>query len=378
MTENAASERKETTLTPWLADIPKMTDFPTKVQERVKKNDQAIDQRLDRASEGLLEIETGYKKSLVGECELPDVDLTLQRVARQIAKIGDITDHTELYQYSWISRRGWAKLLQLQNLQQGHKEFWSSKGFEGFHVWKEIVPKELDEFVEDGQRMAEDNQEFGKSDSLLWHIAPFDLTLKILERKKLASRIIQEAEFGKSEFTTGARKHPRQELHQLVFSEDWAYRAARLEGVALVFSEQSLFGKTQWTEAEGYHLFHRNFSKNNPVGLSISLEDEPFMILVENDKKEEFLERVKAESGIDEEWIRQHTMIVPMIDKGEIRGSLEKQKRVRRNLTVDIRREFFRRFGKEVEMNPGFIVPTGNEGQGPARSWHSLYTYKDR
>ena len=254
---------------------------------------------------------------------------------------------------------------------------------------------------------AKRNKEFPSSTDVLWHVGNFEMfTKNLLGSGMLASRVYQLEHFGEAKFysagilnmtkdtitirdykdrpetmtwqqyeernrNSGTAKDPYQEAHQLCFTRNFPYMYA--DGIAFLFDEASLFSKSQFMSADGYHLFDSGFKtgrKDSP-GFHIDLHSEQFAIAVVEERRAEFLQYVSEvmvtsetwkETTVDlDTWISSHVIF---IDK--LKNSTEINTRAR---------ELFKRQG-QTQIQAGYFLPTGQRGETASRAQWELFAYR--
>lgn len=168
------------------------------------------------------------------------------------------------------------------------------------------------------------SEAFPNSDETLWHTTPYDIATELLMKGYLASRKFQIDKFGeavflnegikvgkdyvvvgdqkmtKAEYDKKARKTADQEQYQLAFAVNGPYKGGfnqARNGIAFVFSRPDLFSKTQFMEADGWHLFGPSFSWDNKDsdGFAIDVTKEPMMLVVAEPLKNQFEQFVTTE-----------------------------------------------------------------------------------
>ncbi|MCL5970747.1 MAG: hypothetical protein M1450_04585 [Patescibacteria group bacterium] len=253
---------------------------------------------------------------------------------------------------------------------------------------------------------AVENLAYGEN--LLLHAAGYEDMKQILREGTLASRKTQVDLYGKSKFSSsgieavgkdyvrliGGREMSKdeyekqlqgrpgakrldQESHLISFSENYPYRESiYYHGFAFVFSKSKLFSKSQFTEADGWQLFDRDFDDSSPdsPGFSVDLTKEPMTFLVDEDKRQDFEEFVKSDLSRQPRW--QNTIQDPDVWIGEHVVYKPKGMRTedyRDNILPQLREKMFKKYPDPEEV--GTVIPTGEFGEtvgGPS----ALFSYK--
>jgi hypothetical protein len=248
--------------------------------------------------------------------------------------------------------------------------------------------------VRDGlESLARLNREFVNSRDLFWHVAPMDTIINdILIPGKLLSRAKQMELKGEATYNSGGLKARRlpdgkylviknadgaekqftvsgedelfevsgnrgktwgSEYHELCFTRDQPYMYQR--GVALCLSVASVAAKSRFTEADGWHIFDKNFTgERGSPGVEIDLAAEPHLVvLIEEVREKEFREKLMAAIGKEgkvlggkvdvDEWIGDHVVVV---------NRLTSQDEIQRAKDV-----FFAK--NQVSVKEGWFMPTG-------------------
>lgn len=248
------------------------------------------------------------------------------------------------------------------------------------------------------------NKEFAESEVVLTHGAPLHAVQSILKTGFLASRAAQLEMFGEATFATALiqkmtpdnvtvrtqsgltdmswdefeqlhKKYPNeykksiyQESHQLCFARggvDWRFD----DGVAFVFSEKHLLNKKKFMESDGIHVFDDGYKtgvKSSP-GFSVDLSKEPFVIIVEDVKREEFLlsvqdavirENNNGEQITTEQWLEKHVVFTSSTD-GKMAMDAAKLKLANQDAIIE----------------QGIFYPTGERGENATGNQNLLFSY---
>lgn len=242
-----------------------------------------------------------------------------------------------------------------------------------------------------------------QSNSFLSHATPFDIGLSILKNDVLASREYQIEHFGESFFQTGAKgdkirvsrdyvisssgektpvsaywtnKNPLQERHQIAFAQN--ILADGYGDIAFVFDRRYLMRRYQFADAgDSYHLFssHYDSDKKDTEGFYLELTQNPLLIVVKGNYREQFMQFVKEKLfqnprwkeliGDPDKWINDHVIFSsPHSFKGVQKTQVEEKLK---NLTSTE--------PQATQAKKVFIVPSGNFGDAPSNKNMCLYQY---
>lgn len=262
------------------------------------------------------------------------------------------------------------------------------------------------------------NEALPTSHDLMLHLAPWDYMKQILERGVLASRKVQIDKFGSSNFLAASikvgkefvelpdsygypkrmtiaefekfqkthastfSKSSQQEAHQICFAKEGPH-IGTIPQVALALSKASLLSKSQFMEADGWHLFDKEHNSDDPsasLGFEANLREEPVLIVVNSKKKAEFVEFVKGNlSQTDvwknaladpDQWIEDNVVFInqePNRDNPEMEFYSQDTHKV-------VKAKFFEK--RNVEVDKGRFVPTGHTGHNPLGQPVPLWTYQ--
>ncbi len=293
----------------------------------------------------------------------------------------------------------------LQSLQLQILEVQEVTRQQGLFTISQFVEENLKGLISTSEYAARLDQKLGESRELLYHATPYESFKDILRRGALASRKYQQDHFGESNFssgmmkvgadyvevpdyygypkrmtkeeyakqyTSGARKKPDQEAHQVCFSLEYPYMY--YQGVSFVFSQSSLFSESQFMSQDGWHLFPKNYSSysKDAPGFSVDLTKEPMMMVISEELKDDFKNFVQTELvqqpawGIKnvDEWMGTHTVIVPA----------SKQQEFTEDMVDNVHSKFWE--NNRVDKKVGWIVPTGEKGQTATHDYAPLFTYQ--
>lgn len=256
-------------------------------------------------------------------------------------------------------------------------------------------------------------EQFPDLTETLWHITPYDLAKGVLRTGKLASRqylvdqggeatflnegikvgkdyvVVGDTRMTKQEYDSLVRKKPTlyrkkadQEGHQVVFSRNGPYRGGydqRRMGGAFVFSEPSLFAKSQFMESDGWHLFDPTYSheQQNSPGFVVDLTREPFVIAVREQHREDFEAFVRNELATSEiwaatmpdpeTWMAQHVTYLPHWDATT-------KNDVPRQAVGNVNKKFNKQY--KIDVSRGRFMPTGEQGENAVQQLMPLFEYQ--
>lgn len=373
-TSKTVPKTRETEPFPELA-LPSIEDFPKKMQPELKKG-------LERLREDCTKLKE--KIAHYGD-ELPETVkkeniITMHNIIEENVcpfELGNSTsEHTPLDVRYFYSREYIKEILavneELKKFCQEDTEFFKTIEIPTHWVGNNPIKPVLnfDEIINAAKMVSQENQEFGSSRKLLSHTTgDTESTFKVLQRGVLASKQYQLDNFGEYFFNTvnyptpfgdvgGVRvtnegkfytknysneryvlerprvnsgKHPYAEFFDIDFSggeELWGFEG---RGVNFIFSRRNLFSQNENgpAAAEGIAIY------DHVRGAFVDLTKEPFLVVVDERKKEKVLTFIKEGMVTSpnwqgkipdvEEWITKHVFVKPenLLQGEELRKKLE-------------------------------------------------------
>ncbi len=280
----------------------------------------------------------------------------------------------------------------------------------------EDAEKSLQGVVGVAQEHLNQSQSLASSQEMLWHTARMPVITDILRKAFIASKQFQIEKYGEAsfhnlrvgkdyvianEYRFGAQKptpkryaleqyrkkiggtadkDPMQEAHQVCFSDEDVYMPNLYgEGIAIGFSKAALFSYAQFMSMDGWHLFDKSFSSDDPAspGFAVDLRQEPMIICVESPDKQQKISELFRTSLHEspewkdtlkdvEDWTKDHVVCVPHL----FSGTNEEWNQAKET----VRDKFFHKY--QLDIPPGTIIPTGEKGEDPTRDKTFLYAYQ--
>ncbi|MDO8498998.1 MAG: hypothetical protein Q7S44_04400 [bacterium] len=281
---------------------------------------------------------------------------------------------------------------------------------QGQHSWLSAAVQKMASIDIIGTNQEKLDTELATSQDLLFHSGPIDVIKSILRRKVLASKQYQIDNYGEAVFSSGLvkvgkdyvimtdawghtkrvskseyekiakaiyKKPPDQEAHQVCFSENSPYMY--FQGVTLAFNKGSLFTQSQFMSQDGWHLFDKKYSHNNPQtpGFAVNLTQEPFLVVVREDLREDVENFIRNDLAQDphwgitniEEWLKNNLVTISSTHSVDINYNITREDlaKVTNHFTHT----------HPYQGPQGWFVPSGEQGETANHGQLSpLFTYQ--
>lgn len=357
--------------------LPSIEDFPKKMQSELKKGLDRLKEDCAKLKEDIAQYSDELPEPVKKE-RIITIHKTIEK-NRCPFEIGNLTsEHIPIGVANFYSKEYiqeiWEINGELKDFCQGKAELF--KDIEIPTRWVLVNPLRpvlnFDGIINEAQRVSRENEEFASNRELLSHtVGNTESTFKVLERGMLASKQYQLDNYGEYYFNTaghqtiygnagGVRitnegkfytkldstgkyeverprgrsiKNPYTEFFDIDFTGGESLWGFELEekGVNFVFSRRNLFSQNENGPAAGEGIAIYDYVK----GAHVDLTKEPFLIVVDEKKKEAVLAFVKERMvnspnwqgkipDVDE-WIAKHIFIKPenLTEGEELRKTLE-------------------------------------------------------